>query len=75
MFKKIHYFTVAESRLVRVLKILDTLGVKVNTVKDLNPECKDRWYVSVYVNRKQWDKIKNAIYEDPQIGGACSDFN
>lgn len=75
MFKKIHYFTVFESRLVRVLKILDTLGVKVNTVKDLSPECKDRWYVSVHVNRKQWDEIKNAIYANSQIGGACSDFN
>lgn len=74
MFKKIHSFQVFEVRLVDVLKILDTLGVKVFTIKNLDPQYKDQWYISVDVNKKTWELIKKAIYADSQIGGMCSDF-
>lgn len=74
MFKKLHCFHVYECRLVEVLKILDTLGVKVFTIKNLHPQYENRWYISVDVNNKTWNGIKKAIYADSQIGGMCSDF-
>ena len=76
MFKKFHSFTVLGNKLEGVLTILGTYGVMAERITIVIPErTYRRYHISVRVNRKQWDEIKNAIYANSQIGGACSDFN
>lgn len=74
MFKKLHSFVVYEGTLVDVLKIFDTLGVKVYTIKNLHPQYENRWYISINVTEKDWKTVKKALFADSQIGGSCGDF-
>lgn len=76
MFRRIHCFTVYECKVLEVLRLLDVLDVKVYTIKPLYTQQHfGKWYISVDVTYRVWNKIKKHICADPQFVGLCGDFD
>lgn len=78
MFKRRHHFVVFEDRFVAVMRILDqTLGCerwRWDIVVERPIMDEYRFRISMRLTKDEWVAVKNALYKDPQIGGACSEF-
>lgn len=76
MFKKQHSFTVLESRLGNVLKIMDMNGIKVKEMEYFDTNSNGAVLcIHTKLLSEDWRTFRRMLFRDSQIGGACGNFN
>lgn len=74
IFMKKHSFNVYESKLVAVLRILNTLDVKIKGMDRTHIDYEDQWNVTIEAAEKDWKKVQRTIIRNTQLKEACNSF-